>query len=87
MLTNIDAHLQPQVFTSAYVKTSDKDLRLIIELSQKYQDTSVSHRLRDADPQKQNIYQPGDFVLRELVRLEPHNKVGPPYTGLWKVDN
>ena len=47
----------------------------------------MARRLRDADPQKQNIYQPGDFVLQELVRLEPHNKVGPPYTGLWKVDD
>ena len=47
----------------------------------------LAHRLRDANPQKQNIYQPGDFVLRQLVRLEPHNKIGPPYTGPWKVDN
>ena len=77
---DIDAHLQPQVFTSAYIKALDKDLRLIRELSQKYQDTLVAHRLKDADRQKQNIYQPGDFVL-------PHNKIGPPYTGPWKVDN
>jgi len=45
----IDAHLTPQVFTSAYVKALDKDLRLIRELSQKYQDTLVLHRLKDAE--------------------------------------
>jgi hypothetical protein len=83
---DVDAHLTPQAFTSAYVKELDKDLKLIRELSQKYQDNLVAHRLKDVDPTKQNTYQPGDFVLRELDRSQPHNKIGPPYTGPWKVE-
>ena len=63
------------------MKALDKDLRLVRELSQKYQDTLVLHRLKDVDPQK-----PGDFVLLELIRSQPHNKIEPPYTGPWKVE-
>ena len=33
---DIDAHLTPQVFTSACVTALDKDLKLTHELSQKY---------------------------------------------------
>ena len=33
-----------------------------------------------------NTYQLGDFVPTKLTRQKPHNKIGSPYTGPWKVE-
>jgi hypothetical protein len=52
--------------TSSYCQFLNENLRNIRQISKTYQDQLVQKRIAANNLVQQNMYQPGDFVLRKL---------------------
>ena len=70
----------------AYVRMLDESLRNLQAASKKYQDNLVAERLKTNAESKQNIFQPGDFVLFQLSKDKPlPSKLTPRFSGPYEV--
>ena len=70
----------------AYVRKLDENLRQLQAASKKYQDNLVAERLKTNAESKQNIFQPGDFVLFQLSKDTPlPSKLTPKFSGPYEV--
>jgi hypothetical protein len=81
--------LQTEYKSSELVKSIDADLKLIREIIIVNAQRHVAARYGDTDPLKQNMYQPGDFVLFQRwmpSELKP-TKMTAPFTGPFEVLN
>ena len=80
-----EKHL-PKDITNEWVRLLDKDLKLIRELSTKFQANLIAERLAVTPEERQNAFQPGDLVL---FQLNPDNhlptKLPSPFLGPYRV--
>jgi hypothetical protein len=64
----------------------DEDLRIIREISTKFQAELIATRLAQTPEDKQNKFQPGDLVLFQLNPDQPKpTKLTSPYLGPYEV--
>ena len=72
--------------TLKYVKLLDDNLRIIRDISGKYQTKIVEERTKSTPQETQNMFQPGDFVLfqRNPDQLLP-SKLSPKFSGPYEV--
>jgi len=69
-----------------FVRLLDDNLAHIASVSKMYQDALVAKRTAANDPAKQNVYQPGDFVLFEQqTAVALPTKLTPRYKGPYVV--
>jgi hypothetical protein len=62
------------------------NLRLVRDISKRYQEDLVAKRAENGPGPLQNKYQPGDFVLFELDKLHPRaSKLSSPFSGPFEV--
>jgi hypothetical protein len=72
--------------THEYVKWLDESLKMLFNLSKKFQSNLVDQRVSETPEADQNIYQPGDFVLWQLDPTEPlPTKLSPKFLGPYVV--
>ena len=72
--------------TQEFIRLLDENLRVIWELSKKHQTEVKNKRANDSDPNRQNKYQPGDFVLFQRNPLAPApSKLSLRYMGPYEV--
>ena len=77
--------IKPQEFTHAYIKELDEDLRTIAKKSLNYQNDLIAKRLKDVKPDDQNIYHPGDLILRKTPKPIHYDKANLPWSGPYRV--
>jgi hypothetical protein len=69
-----------------FIKLLDQNLKDLTTASKKFQDNIVKHRTKDNNPETQNLYQPGDFVLYRHDNNRPlSSKLSSPYAGPYIV--
>jgi hypothetical protein len=72
--------------TSEYVKLLSANLELISAISRRFQENIVQERTKSSRPEKQNQFQPGDFVL---LQMNPNeflpSKLYPRFKGPYEV--
>ena len=75
--------------THAFVRLLDAQLRFLVDKSKQYQAALVEKRLASTPAEKQNLYQPGDYVLIKMdVDGKPLPfKASPRYFGPYKVSS
>jgi len=70
----------------AYVKLLDSNLRLLSDISNKYQQNLAKERTSETPAEKQNMYQPGDLILFQLNPNESlPSKLTPKFYGPYEV--
>jgi hypothetical protein len=75
--------LPPAAAASARLKALDEDLLIVRDLSYKHRAAIIEKRQKPND-RPQNIYQPGDLVLRDVGRPK-ESKLSPNYAGPYQV--
>ena len=76
----------PAEITHEWVKALDADLRLVRDVSAKYQQELITERLAQTPAETQNQFQTGDFILRQ-VNPETYlpTKLSSPFLGPYEV--
>jgi hypothetical protein len=78
--------VQPEVVTNEWVQALTENLRVVRDISKKYQDELIAKREENSPGEMQNVYQPGDFVLFELEKQHPRaSKLSSPFSGPYEV--
>jgi hypothetical protein len=71
---------------SEFVRLLNDNIRSLNETSKRFQDELIKERTKDNCPEKQNMYQPGDFVLLKRDTDYPRpTKLSPQYMGPYEV--
>jgi hypothetical protein len=72
--------------THEFVKLLDKNLQILWDISKKFQSDLALKRVSETPVEKQNKYQPGDFVLFHQSTERPlPNKLTPRFLGPYEV--
>lgn len=73
--------------THAYVRLLDQQLQYLIDKSKQYQANLIAQRIAATPAERQNIYQPGDYVLVKMNAdgNRPPTKLSPRYFGPYEV--
>jgi hypothetical protein len=69
-----------------FIRLLNENLKILSQTSKKFQDGLIELRTKNNDPEKQNIFQPGDYVL--LRQDKSHSlptKLSPHYLGPYIV--
>ena len=70
----------------SYISCLNDNLRVIREISQKFQQQLAHERSQETPPSQQNQYQPGDLVLFRVDTDKPlPSKLSPRYLGPYEV--
>ena len=70
----------------SYIQALNENLQTLFELSKRHQDEIIKERTAGTPPEKQNMYQPGDFVLWQANPDEPlPSKLSPKFIGPYIV--
>jgi hypothetical protein len=70
----------------AYIKLLDENLKLLTEISKKFQEQLIAERTAKTPIAEQNEYQPGDLVLWQLNPDDPlPTKLTPKFLGPYEV--
>ena len=83
--SQIPAGLPPTQATHNYVKLLAANLKMIREISAKYQDSIREKRTANPPPESANQYQPGDFVTYHLSKMKRMDKLTPRNQGPFEV--
>jgi hypothetical protein len=71
---------------NAYVRLLDDNLRLLSDITKQHQAKLIAERTSHMPPEKQNQYQPGDYVLWQLNPDESlPSKLSPKFLGPYEV--
>jgi hypothetical protein len=85
-LGNIPKELNGEQVTHAYVKLLNENLKILTDLSTKFQKELIEKRTNIEQTPQQSIYQPGDFVLFQLDYIHGlPNKLTPKFEGSFEV--
>jgi hypothetical protein len=70
---------------SAFLKGLNSDMEYLRAKSKDFQDRLVQERTKRNDPEKQNVYQKGDFVLYKPRQSIKPSRFTPKYEGPYEV--
>ena len=73
--------------THAFVKLLDEQLQYLSDKSKQYQAALIDKRTSETPAERQNLYQPGDYVLIKMDAEghRPPTKLSPRYFGPYEV--
>ena len=70
---------------SQFLRNLNEDLNYLRTKSKQFQDNLVSKRTESNDPEHQNVYQPGDFVLYKPRQAIKPSRFTPKFEGPYEV--
>jgi hypothetical protein len=82
----VPSNLSPNKQQHEFLRLLNDNLKTLTAASKNFQDDIVKSRTRNNDPDNQNMFQPGDYVLLQQDASQPRStKLAPKYLGPYQV--